>query len=172
MSQKYTSFYVLFICKVHELPVFKNAMPLLTWQPKVEHSVFSQLTGVKNRVIDDSRSVVVVGQPLVDLGDGRREKQTLTPKVTRAVNTTVIQVWYRRDCKKVFALASSWTKAAVSLEIMYYNPVSHKLCIINVWHCSYFNSYLNITMVFWQCWGTVRIVFTSHYLPCGMILCS
>lgn len=133
-------------------------MSILTWQPKVEHFVFIQLTGVKNRVIDDSRSVVVVGQPLVDLGDGRRDKQTLTPKVTRAVNTTVIQVWYRRDLRwQRLGLC----KAAVSLEITYYNPVSHKLCIINVWHCSYFTSNLNITIVFWQCWGTVMIVFTA-----------
>lgn len=38
----------------------------LTWQPKVQHPVFSQLLGVENRVTDDSRTVVVFGQALAD----------------------------------------------------------------------------------------------------------
>lgn len=38
----------------------------LTWQPKVQHPVLSQLPGVENRVTDDSGSVVVFGQALAD----------------------------------------------------------------------------------------------------------
>lgn len=58
---------------------FPNQMQykLPTWKPKIEHPVFSQLSGVKNRHIDDSGSIVVVCQPLVD---GKRNVEGWTKR--------------------------------------------------------------------------------------------